>query len=440
MSRRVKIIIAVVVVVAVAGAAAFFLLKSQSGGPEIKTATVADTNLGVTVSASGKVTAGLSVDVYPPTQGVLAEVYVKDGQKVQAGDSLASMDTGPLEMQVEQAKAGVAQAKSQLALVTLQSSTAADVKAAQAGVSAAQAQYDAAVAAYEAAIDAYNLAKNPPPPMPSNPASIALASLNVKQANGAKKQAYAGVLSAKAGLTKAQNGRKVSTQKSAAQAGIDAAEAAYSVALANLKAATLVAPVSGTVFFNPVGTPGADGETPKAAEGAAVGPQSAPFSVADLGASIFTAEVDEADVDRLKEGMAATVTLDSFPGQTFKTLVAKINPAAQPTATGGTIFPVDLALTDTGKNILIGMKGDATIEVSSIQNALTIPVEALFNENGKNFVYKVESNKLAKTDITIGATTDTEVEVLQGLAKGDVVALSGPTQYTDGMTVRVEGQ
>ncbi len=440
MSRRAKIILAVVAVVVIAGAAAFFLLRSRGGGPEIKTATVADTNLGVTVSASGKVTAGLRADVYPPTAGTLTDVYVKDGQKVNAGDKLAQMDTGPLEIQVQQAKAGVAQAQSQLALINLQASTPADVKAAKAGVSAAQAQYDAASAAYDAAVNAYDLAKNPPPPMPSNPASIALAALDVKQANGAKKQAYAGVMSAKAALTKAQNGQKTSSQRAAAQAALASAQTAYSVALANLDAATLVAPITGTVFFNAGGAPGADGETPKPAVGSAVAPQAPPFSVADLGASIFTAEVDEADIDRLKEGMAASVTLDSFPGQTFKTVVAKIDPAAQPTATGGTIFPVDLTLVDTGKNILIGMKGDATIEVSSIQNALTIPVEALFNENGKNFVYKVETNKLVKTDITIGATTDTEVEVLEGLKGGDVVALSGPTQYTDGMTVRVQNQ
>jgi len=148
--------------------------------------------------------------------------------------------------------------------------------------------------------------------------------------------------------------------------------------------------------------------------------------------------VDEADIDRLKVGMKATVTLDAFAGKEFKTTVIRIKPAAQPTATGGTVFPVELAMTDTGQNILIGMKGDATVEVSSIASALTIPLEALFNENGQNFVYKVVSGKLTKTDITVGATTDTEVEVLKGLKADDVVALSGPTQYTDGMAVQVE--
>lgn len=155
-------------------------------------------------------------------------------------------------------------------------------------------------------------------------------------------------------------------------------------------------------------------------------------------ASTFTAEVDEADIDRVKLGKNASVTLDAFPGQTFNTTVVRINPAAQPTATGGTIFQVELALQDTGKTILLGMKGDSTISVSSIQGALTIPVGALLNENGQNFVYKIVNNKLVQTNITVGATTDTDVQVVEGLQKGDQVALSGPTQFTNGMSVRVQ--
>jgi len=423
-SKRAKIIVAIVVLVAIAGAVAFFGLRSSGSGPDIKTATVSDTSLGVTVSASGKIQASRRADVIPPTVGTLDEVYVKDGDKVTAGQKLALMETGPLELQVKQAKAGLATANSQLAAIGLQAPSSADV-------TAAKASLDAAKSAYNSAKKAYDFAKNPPSPLPSNPTSVTIASNNLKQAKAA-------MLGADAQYKKAKSGRNTSKAKAAAQAGVTQANAAVALAESTLDKATLVAPFDGIVFFNASGAPGSDGKTPMPAPGAAVAPQAAPFSVVDLNDSLFAAEVDEADVDRLKVGMKATVTLDSFAGQEFKTTVKRINPAAQPTATGGTIFPVELAMLDTGKNILIGMKGDATIEVSSIKNALTIPVEALFNENGTNFVYKVVADKLVKTDITVGATTDIQVEVLKGLAGGDVVALSGPTQYTDGMSVRVK--
>ncbi len=424
MSRTVKIIIAVAVVLVLAGAGAFFFAKSSGSGPTIKTATVADTTLGVTVSASGKVTAGQRTDIYPPTVGTLAKVYVKDGQAVEAGQKIAAMDKGPLEVAVKQAKSGLAAARSGLETIDNSTPSSADLKAANAAVCAAEEQYESAKVAYSAA-------KNPTPPAVYSEVAVAATKAGVKSAK-------AGLLQAKATVVKVEKGMNTGAAEAAACASIAAAQAAYDVAKANLAAATFYSPIAGTVFFNPTGLAGADGKLPLPAAGSGVSAQAAPFSVANLNASAFTAEVDEADVDRVKLGMTADVTLDAFAGQTFKTKVVRINPAAQPTATGGTIFQVDLALQDTGKTILLGMKGDATVQVSSIKGAITIPVEALFNENGKNFVYKVDNNKLSQTFITVGATTDTSVEVLQGLKQGDVVALSGPTQYTNGMTVRVK--
>jgi len=485
-SKRTKIIIAVAALVAVVAVVAVFAIKAGGGGVQIKTATVAETNLGVTVSASGKVQAGSRTDVYPPTAGTIAVVYVSDGATVTAGQRLAKMDTGPLELAVKQAKAGLKQAQAAYDNADATGVSSADVTAARANVTAskkawgsakkaasavsgpsqatlevaaaskeaAKSAYDNAIAVHDAANAAYG----------STSPTTALAATNEKQAkaaylgakakydslkatdtssakssaNAATSQAYAAYKAAQASLGKALAADPAS-QKSAANAAVISASKALELAENSLNDATLVAPIDGTVFFNAVGTPGSDGKTPLPSKGSAVAPQAAPFSVVDLGGSTFVAEVDEADVDRVRVGMEADITLDSFPGDTFKTKVTHINSAAQPTATGGTIFPVELAMKDTGKNVLIGMKGDATVKVSSIPSALTIPLEALFNENGTNFVYKVEGGtKLVKITITIGATTDTEVEVIKGLAKDDVVALASPTTYTDGMTVRVQ--
>ena len=343
-SRTVKIAISVGVLAVLVVAVFYFLSKSSGSGPVIKTAKVSRGTLKVSVAASGKISAGDRADVYPPTAGTIDVVYVKDGQSVVAGQRLAKLDTAPLRAAVKQAQAGVEQAESGLATIYQSTPSGMDEAAARAGVCAAEAQYDIANAAYK-------FAKNPPPPMPSNATSVAIASANAKQAR-------AGVLSAKAALVKVQRGQNVDEQAGAANAAIRSANAALVVAKNALANAVLIAPMDGVVFLNPVGVAGADGKAPLPAAGAGVAPQAAPFSVVRLGTSTFTAEVDEADIDRVKLGMTAEVTLDAFPGKTFKTTVVHINPAAQPTATGGTIFQVELALTDTGKTILLGMKGD----------------------------------------------------------------------------------
>ncbi|HET6350642.1 MAG TPA: efflux RND transporter periplasmic adaptor subunit [Coriobacteriia bacterium] len=491
MSKKTRIIAAVVAIVVVGAVVAFFALKSQGSGPQIDTAKAAEKELSVTVTASGKVEAGVQADVYPATQGIIDDVLVSDGETVTAGTTLATLDTDPLELQVAQARAGLSSAKAQLSAVDQQKTTSADKTAAKANVDAthraylsAKAQYDsiggkaptstqvaAAEAGTNAAKSAYNNAKSAydlyvaSSPNPSiDPTATALgaakdaayaAYLGAQsteetlkstdlssariQAKAGVSQAYAAWKGAEAAYKKAKSS-SVSQQKAAARAGVRSAAEALALAQKNLDDASLVAPVDGVVIFNSSSAAAlaGGGSSSKLGEGTAVTPGSAPFSVVDLDALKFTAEVDEADVDRVKVGMNVDITLDAFPGETFASRVVRVNPVAQTTATGGTVFEVEIVLDATGKDVLIGMKGDATIKVSSRKGAITVPVEALFSEGGTDYVYVVETNKLKKTEITVGATTDTEVEVLSGLEPGQVVALSGSTQYTDGMSVRTK--
>ena len=448
MSSRTKIIAAVVALLVVGGAAAYFFTASKGSGPEIDVAKAQKKELAVTVSASGKVAPGTSADVYPASPGTIEEVLVSDGETVTAGQKLATLDTGSLELAVDQARSGLAAAKAQLANAGAQG-TSADVAAAKAGVAsakkgvtAASASLAAANVSYDNASAAYDLAK----------ATYGSDSPTTTAAYAAKKSAYAGVKAAESALSSAKTGVKSaqagyakaraaspSSSKAAASAAVDAAQSALAEAKAALKDATLRAPIDGVVVFNATSASlTGDGDT--VTDGSSVSPASAPFTVVDFGALRFDAEVDEADIDRVEQGMAADVTLDAFAGKTFSTSVARVQKAAKTTSTGGTVFIAELPLSDIDATALLGMKGDATIKVSSTGAALTIPIEALFSEGGSDFVYVVKNNTLAKTEITAGATTDTEVEVVKGIKEGDTVALSGSTQYTDGMSVRVKGK
>jgi multidrug efflux pump subunit AcrA (membrane-fusion protein) len=135
--------------------------------------------------------------------------------------------------------------------------------------------------------------------------------------------------------------------------------------------------------------------------------------------------------------MLGLVQLDAFPAQSFEATVTRVEEASQLTATGGTVFPVHLAFEETDEEILIGMQGDVGIEVSSVPSALTIPIEALFDEGGTSYVYIVEDGALARTEVEIGTLTETQVQILAGVSDGQTVALSGPTELVDGMAVTV---
>ena len=121
--------------------------------------------------------------------------------------------------------------------------------------------------------------------------------------------------------------------------------------------------------------------------------------------------------------------------------MSRVAPLAILTTSGGTAFPVYIPLSGTGTPVRIGMQGNADIQISEITAAVTIPIEALFDEGGKSFVYVVgPGNKLAKTEVTVGTLTDTRAQIKKGVKEGDTVALSGTVKLTDGLVITPQQQ
>lgn len=438
MSRRAKIGAAIVVLLMAGGVAAFMVFGAQGATAEVETVTVERADLSVTVTASGEVEAGARADVLPPVAGILAEVRVREGQTVSRGEVVAVMETGPLELAVAQGRAALAQAESALAGVDDQAPTGADVAAAAAATDAAWAAYRSAVAAAGAVSGQLPTRADRDAAAAATQAAEAAIDLSGQQAaaDAAVKQAHAAYLGAKAQQDKLE-GVNLSQPRNAARRGVEQARQALALAEANLAGAVLVAPIGGVVLFNPLGAPGADGTAPKAAPDALVAPQAPPFTIVGLDGLRFAAEVDEVDVDLIKEGMTAIVRLDAFAEQSFESSVTAVIPAATMTLTGGTIFPVHIPLNGLEERVLIGMKGDATIEVSRREAVTRIPIEALFDEAGETFVYVVEDDRLVRSSVEVGTLTEISAEIVAGVAPGAVVALSSAVEFEDGMTVRV---
>lgn len=419
-----KIIAGVVALVVIGVVVGGVWYSSAASATSVSVAKATNETLGVIVTASGKIEAANKREVYPPTAGLLTSVDVADGDVVEAGDTLAQMDVAPLKLQVKQAEAGLKGAKAQLDGVNKGVPAAIDKAAADAGINAAQAAYDSAASAYDALYAIFQVT-----PSPSLEATLT-------QLDVAKKQAYAGLQSAKSGRNKLTTVGKVALARASAQAAVDSAAYALSLAKDTLDKATLTAPIDGVVVFNAVGAPGADGTLPKASVGAAVAPGSAPFTVVDLADLNFNAQVDEADIAKIKTDMTAKISLDAFAATVFDGKVRALRSTAVQTTTGGIAFPVLVAVNATDQRLLLGMSGSVDIEVNAVSGALTIPIEAVLDDAGKKFVFVVRDDKAAKVEVTTGALTDTRAQILTGLSEGDTVATSKLTELKDGMAVR----
>ena len=494
-----KVIVGIVAL-AVVGAAVAFIVLRDSGATEVSVAEAARGDLVVTVSASGEVQADAKADIYPPTAGTLQSIEVIDGQAVVAGQVIAIMDTAPIEAQVAQAEAAYAGAQAQRAAVTKAVPSDEDEKAAQAAVNAAWSAYQLALAQYEAAkagygaptdadiaqaeaavataqvaYDAANAAYESfytnvylPAPEPRDPAletalaalalarDQALAYLRTAQnsleallaaqnndaavavAKAAKDQAYAAYLAAVSQQEALAKASSIGSALDSADAAIAAAEEALSLAERTLDRATLVAPFDGTVVFNSVSGAILGGPVIKPVPGSSVSPAAAPFTVVAFDQLAFNAQVDEADIATVEPGMRAVVSLDALPEREFETTVERVDAQSVLTPTGGTAFPVVLRLTGGQDDVLLGMNGSVAIEIETLPEAVTVPVEAVLERDGVNYVYVVEDDTAVFTEVEIGRLTDTAAEVLSGLNEGDQVITSGVSDLTDGARVKVE--
>lgn len=450
MSRG-RIIAAVVTLVVIALVVVAVLASAQARVPQVTTAPVTRSDLAQTVTASGQLEGDVKADIFPPTQDTLKSIEVIDGQEVRAGQVLATLDRAPLDVAVAQARAGLAQAQAGLVSAQRSAPSSTDRAAANAAVAAAQAsvtsadeQLDAAQAQLTAAQAQLSVARSTPSTLPpaARDAQLDQLAAAVEQADAGVAAARAGQKQAASGLASAKQGRaKLQSQSSAitaAASAVDSAETGLAQAVATRDKAALTSPIDGVVVFAGGGSAASLGAV-KPAPGGAVSPAAAPFTVFQLGALNFNAQVDEADIAGVKPGMKGIVTLDAFPGVNFDTTVAQVKTQAISTSTGGTAFPVLLPLKDTGKRLLVGMGGNVDIQTSNIAGTVTVPVEALFEESGGTYVYVVDAKDVVhRTLVKTGAMTDTRAQITSGVVPGQRVALGGLSNLKDGQTVRVK--
>lgn len=135
----------------------------------------------------------------------------------------------------------------------------------------------------------------------------------------------------------------------------------------------------------------------------------------------FTADIDETDIGSIKPDQSAAIFLDSYPEEEIKSKVEKIGSFGTTSQTESTVFKVDFFLSEDSK-FIIGMNGDAQITTAEKQQVLTIPTEALVDEN---MVYIHRNNAYEKILVEVGMQNDSQVEILSGLSEGDQVVTEG---------------
>jgi len=196
---------------------------------------------------------------------------------------------------------------------------------------------------------------------------------------------------------------------------LDNSVISYELQELTLKYANLVTPIAGIIT-----------NIDQPSSGINVTPATATFSVVDPNSIYFKSKIDQEDVPKIKVGDKTTIKIDSFPGQTFESKITYISfsPVAGETST---VYEVRFELPIKNDELLyrLGMDGDAIISLKEVDNAITIPIDALHTDDDQTYVLtKTDGLNLTKKYIKTGIETDTTVEVLEGLTENDQIVTS----------------
>ena len=431
-----KILLIVLGIVVAAGVVIFMVIKQQSGYTKVLTAKIVRQDLATVVSGTGQIKPKTYVNVGATSFGRITHFYVKEGDLVKKGETVATIENVQQEASVTGQQAAIAAAKTDIA------SYIAAEKTAEANLEHAKADLEQKRLDWERAQGLYT------------------AGIMAKQDFDAKKAAYD---------TDMASVNQAAAQLNQAKAQTDSARGHLQTQVATLRSnqdlldkTIAIAPFDGIVTNMPL----REGETVVVGIQNALG--STLMTLADM--SVITAEVkvDETDIVNIQIGQSADITVDALPGKTFKGHVTLVGDQAILRSTGiatsqsttGTEeakdFKVVVTLDTPSSDLRPGLSTTAKITTAHKANVLSLPIQALTmhdpaTDNVKSSggvqaaaaaskpaaksapvqgVYVVDKDAKGKlrakfVPVTTGITGATDIEVLSGLTEGQEI-VTGP--------------
>ncbi len=146
--------------------------------------------------------------------------------------------------------------------------------------------------------------------------------------------------------------------------------------------------------------------------------------------------VPETYLRQIQVGQALQVTLDALPGKSYSGKVVAVNPLID-AAGRSVVIRAQVGNQDTA--LRPGMFARVRLITKDQADAMVVPEQALVPQGSDQYVFKVMDGKVVRVKVDTGQRRDSKVEVLSGLAAGDVVVTAGQLKIRDGSAVRIAG-
>jgi HlyD family secretion protein len=392
------------IVLAGAGVGAWQIDKWKSRPPEVPFGHVVRETISSEVPTNGKVEPVESAIAHAERSGAVEEILIQLGQHVAKGDELLKLDASDAVAEREAAESRIAQIRTQLEVIS------------NGGSSADRARIDSDLATAQVSLDHartdYQDAQRRQAEQIATKAEVAVRKQKVDDLEVQIK-----------GLKEQKSALVAPTDRASAEARLRDAQATLKLADVKLSQSVVRAPIDGEVYQFDL------------KRGSYLNAGDTVAMIGRLDRVNVKVYVDERDLGRVMKGMPVRITWDALSGREWKGVVNKL--PTQVSALGTRqVGEVVCLIENPKRELLPGTNVNVEIRAESVENALTIPKEALRNEKGQPGVYVLRGNVIRWQGVGLGIDNTTRTQVISGLNDGDAVALLAEKPLKDGMPVQ----
>lgn len=166
-----------------------------------------------------------------------------------------------------------------------------------------------------------------------------------------------------------------------------------------------------------------------------------------MGSSIFVVEqitpvkmiihVSETQFTQIHKGMEFDITVDSYPGETFKGKINLIYPTVNPNTH---TFPVEVVCQNTDQRLRPGMFARVIANFGT-NHHVVVPDVAVVKQQGSGeyFVYVLNpDNTVTYQNVELGRRLGNRYEIISGINEGDQIVIEGQARLKNGVSVNVK--
>ena len=173
--------------------------------------------------------------------------------------------------------------------------------------------------------------------------------------------------------------------------------------------------------------------------GDSVNPNTAVLELLDPSVVEINGVVDEIDVLYVREGAAASVTMDALAGQTIQGSVAEVGTVAQ-SQSGVVTYPISIQMRVPAElDLPEGLSAVATVVLREDRDVLLVPVDALYGSFDQPVVRVSQGGSFVDRDVVLGNSDGFWVVVESGVAEAELVLMESQDTASEGVFGALRG-